>query len=138
MAHRIETHLESHRRGRTDGDGALTVVGGEGCIYVRGSLSAGRSGWRLSATALRHRRRILLQVVALPAEDHIDYGLEDFAYAASLLHVPVGRYRLRVNHIYYAARLGLPPDALTRGEFSVVVSAVEGALESPPVTVAAG
>lgn len=120
MAHRIETRLESRQRARSD-DGSLTVVGGEGCIFVRGSLSAGRSGWRLNATALRHRRRILFQVVALPADDHIDYGLEDFAYEAALLNVPPGRYRLRVNHIYYAARLGLQPDALTRGEFSVEV-----------------
>lgn len=104
-----------------DAEAALTVAGGERRIVVQGSLSAGRAGWRLSATALRHRRRILLQVVALPADDHIDYGLEDFAYEAELLDVPPGRYRVRINHIYHAVRLGLPPDALTRGEFSVEV-----------------
>ncbi len=51
----------------------------------------------------------------------MEQGLEDFLYEAELLNVPPGRYRVRINHIYYATLLGLPPDSVTRGEFSVEV-----------------
>lgn len=120
MSHRIDTALAAWVRLDPDAPRAFVIAGGAGGATVRGVLSAGRSGWRLTASALRRRRRILLQIVAVPEPGARGEGMEEFDYEVRLRGLPPGAFRIRVNHIFYSG--GELNDVVNRGEWSVEIA----------------
>lgn len=94
-----ELSFSAVRADRSSRPGIFSAVGGEGRIELQGTLSAGSPGWRLSATASRHRNMVDLYVTARQDEPPQASGLEDFDYEA-VIEMPPGLYHLRLKHIY--------------------------------------
>ncbi len=71
-----------------------------GTILLRGGFSTGDSGWQLSASARRHRQRIVLFVIAAQATWPDEPSMEEYEYRATLCSLPVGRFHLQVRHVF--------------------------------------
>jgi len=78
---------------------SLAVVSSE--VVIRGQMSAGYSGWGLSATVLRRRRKLMLQVAARPVDVPIVPGIEQHEYEAILSAVGPGQYEVYVTHTFH-------------------------------------
>jgi hypothetical protein len=124
MAHKIETdfsagpinsRVESPRfHIRSDGDR----------IAIQGGLSTGMGRWHLTASAVRQRRRIVLQVLAQQAvEDASEPRVEvvDHAYRAVLHGLTPGVYWVRVTHAVHAPGLGLVSAGMPACEATVEI-----------------
>jgi hypothetical protein len=122
MAHRIATDFHAEIvNGRVERQRFL-VEAAEGRIAVEGGMSTGRGRWRLSASAVLHRRRITLQVLARLAEAEAACDdVTDHAYSATLHGLKPGAYQLRVTHVIHAPELGLSSESLPACEATVEV-----------------
>ena len=69
-------------------------------LLVRGTLSSGSLGWRLSARASCYRRTISVEVTAVRNKERLRLGVEDQVYEITLGVPRAGRYLLRVNHVW--------------------------------------
>jgi hypothetical protein len=88
---------------RLDDTGSPTfeVSPGVGGLRLRGGLSAGSTGWTLTARARRYRRTLTVHVTArLLAPESSAAGVEDHHYELVLADLAPVRYRLRVNHVF--------------------------------------
>ncbi len=128
MAHRIPLDFLALRLDAPPGPPAFEVEGGAHTVVVRGRLSAGSTGWQLSANASRHRRRITLHVLA-QRRAGLPGGVEDHAYVATLRDVPPGRYRVRLQHVFSAPELGGLREGLSPAELTVQVDGPEAGAE---------
>lgn len=77
---------------------SVTVI--PGAVVVRGQVSAGHSGWMLSATVLRRRLKLMLQVSARPRNVAIVPDIEQHEYEAVLSGI-AGQYDVYVTHTFY-------------------------------------
>lgn len=91
-------------------------------IQLRGGFSTGDSGWRLSATARRHRQRIILFVIAAQAAWPDEPTMEEYEYVATLSTVPTGRFHLQVRHVFRPPSGSSSASALVAFESVVVLS----------------
>jgi hypothetical protein len=123
MAHKIETDFSAHPvEERVDSPRFLVRSDGD-CIAIQGGLSTGIGRWRLTASAVRQRRRIVLQVLAQPAAEDVSeppVEVVDHSYRAVLHGLAPGVYWVRITHAVHAPGLGL---------FSQGVSACEATIE---------
>ena len=106
---------------------SLAVV--PGAVIVRGQISAGHSGWGLSATVLRRRRKLMLQIAARPRNLAIVPDIEQHEYEAILSGIGPGRHDVYVTHTFYTE--GYPtsfPDPRYLGFVTVTAKA---ATETP-------
>ncbi len=91
------------------------VHAGDGSFRLRGGLSAGQSGWRLTASARQHRRRITLRIIATrDAEQGSREAIEEYEYAATVAGLVRGRYEVAVQHLFvvpFSTRGGLELNA---------------------------
>jgi hypothetical protein len=69
-------------------------------VQFRAGLSAGRTGWILSARAERFRKNLHLWVTARQTDATDVHDVEDHDYLATIPGLPPGRYRLLVSHVY--------------------------------------
>lgn len=106
-----------------------------GGLVVRGRLSAGGRGWRLSGTARKHRRQIQVYVVARPGQDARPIDLEDHEYELKVAGLSGGAYGLRVTHVFLesASSSGDGPAQLVALERAVHVP-VPAASDLPDLT----
>ena len=82
---------------------AIRVLPADGRLIVRGTLSSGSYGWLLSARASCFRRTIKLEITAMRGP-RLAAGVEDHGYEAVIRGAGVGRYLLRVSHVWLLSR----------------------------------
>jgi hypothetical protein len=124
MAHKIETDFSTasvndrvdspHFHIHSDGDR----------IAIQGGLSTGKGRWHLTASAVRQRRRIVLQVLAQPAvEEASEPRVEvvDHAYRAVLHGLTPGVYWVRITHAVHAPGLGLISEGVPACEATIEI-----------------
>jgi hypothetical protein len=83
---------------------AIRVLAADGRLIVRGTLSSGSCGWLLSARASCFRRTIKLEITAMRGPLRPVAGVEDHGYEAVIRGAGVGRYLLRVSHVWLLSR----------------------------------
>ena len=94
-----------------------------GALVIRGRLSAGGRGWRLTGSARKHRRQIHVYVTARQGPDKQIVDLEDHAYELVVGGLAGGAYGIRVTHMFLnpASTSGDTPAQLVALERSISV-----------------
>jgi hypothetical protein len=100
----------------------LAISAGAGKVRARGGLSAGGTGWVVSAQVSRFRRTLRIWVTARQDAQGRDAGMEDHDYLATVGGLTPGRYRVRISHLYRARREERVGAALDIYEQYVVVT----------------
>ena len=72
-----------------------------GVVVVRGQVSAGHTGWVLSGSVLRRRRKVTLQIAARQGASAFVPDIEQHEYEAVLSGL-TGQHDIYVNHFFYA------------------------------------
>lgn len=102
----------SYERTESDGNEQFEVTPSPSGLRFRGALSAGSTGWTLTARARRHRRTLYVYVTARSGEPDSPGGLEDHRYEVDISDVRPGRYALCVHHVFILPNTTRMPDAV--------------------------
>lgn len=131
MPYEVPVTLEWQRTDPAATGAPVTVETGLRRVEVRGRVSLGGAGWRLTASALKRRRELRLTLTAaqeaLPAAIHP--GLEELQYIVVLPDVQPGRYALVVTH---RSQLAVEQHAAESSVAFSGVIVVPGDAEEPP------
>lgn len=110
----------------------FSLTAAPGTVVVRGQVSAGHSGWVLSATVLRRRRKLMLQIGARRLNGVLVPDIEQHEYEVTLTGVGPGQYDVYVAHTFYTEGYATAfPDPRYLG--GVTVTAVDAAERTAPL-----